>query len=158
MSRKGRTKPKFRTAAEKRMIVEAYFARAEGVSGRQIAEEHGVPPTLIYNWRKKIEEGESLGPEEEEPSEPVVPRGVVQQKLARALERAKQAHQPPSAELAPARPSRHNQDEEKRREFLFEEKPAAATLEMSTLRQENAQLKQELAKVKRALATLLTDD
>lgn len=137
-------KPLFRTPEEKRAIVDAYFSRGER-SGREVAEELGVPAQMIYNWRHKIEQGESLG---------VV--GVVtdeQPKMARAIDRARAAiiAAKVAKDEAVAPPNG------KQREFLFEEMPSSMSIEIASLKQERDHLKQEVARLKRMLATYLED-
>ena len=136
-------KPLFRTPDEKRAIVDAYFSRGKR-SGREVAEELGVPAQMIYNWRHKIEQGESLG---------VV--GVItdeQPKMTRAIDRAR------AAIIA----AKDMKDETaatngKQREFLFEEMPSSMSIEIASLKQERDHLKQEVARLKRMLATYLED-
>lgn len=132
-----RAKPVYRSAAQKRAMVEQYFSRGER-PGREVAAELGVPPQLIYNWKKKIDNGEPLTPDD------VGQEPALEAKIDRAMSRAKVA----LTERMPKEPPK---------EYLFEEKPAPSTLEVSLLRQENARLQAEIARLRRALSAMLED-
>lgn len=70
-----------RTSEEKLAIVEGFKNRGDQTS-REYAEQFGLSPSLIYNWAKRVEEGESLDPRPPGPS----PKN--KGKIERAQERA----------------------------------------------------------------------
>jgi transposase-like protein len=91
-----------RTAEEKLSIVEEFLNPGERTK-RQIAEEAGVTPSLIYNWAQRVQNGESLEPRQ--PGPPPKNKGTLERAKARAsIVLASQAasRAPAKAKAAPA--------------------------------------------------------
>jgi transposase-like protein len=130
-----------RSAEEKLAAVQAFENRGERTT-RSVAEELGVSPQLIYNWKKRIEDGESL--ERKTPGPAPKNKGVLER--ARAL-----AHAELSRAQKPAAPQEIN--------IKKAAVPTTATgdvqNEIAVLRRKNARLREKNELLRRMVLAIL---
>lgn len=133
-------KPRRERTNEEKLAIVAAFDNREG-SIREVAKAHGVTPQLIYNWKKRLKDEDSLDPRKSgpKPGPRLPPRN-------KALEEAKRVG--PAAVLVSA-PKKYSTPTNG-----APERDDRSSKEVQGLRIENAMLREENERLRDAVAVL----